>query len=113
MPDIKWNHKSFSDKVIKNALLGLEEWALAEWKPQAVRDAPKKSGIMAGSLTVERSDSDRCVYVGGGGEAKAYILKQEMDRSLHHEVGKAGFISDTVKEKAPKLASYVQKHIDK
>lgn len=91
---------------------GVEEWSIVEWHPQAFRDAPKKTTTMAGSLGHERNDSQKCVYVGGGGGSKDYILKQELDRSLVHPVGKAGFIGDTVKEKAPLLAQYVKKHIE-
>jgi hypothetical protein len=113
MVDIKWDHSKFVSETTKKAVDGLEEWGLVEWKPQAVIDSPKLSGIMAGSLGVERDDAQKCIYVGGGGEASAYILKQELDRSLHHPVGKAGFILDTVNDKAPKLSEYVEKHIKK
>ncbi len=93
------------------ALDGMEEWAMVEWRPQAYKDAPKKNGTMANSLGHERDDANKLVRVGGGGEAKAYILKQEMDRSLHHEVGKSGFIRDSCNMKAAKLPEYVKKHI--
>ena len=108
---VTWNDAAFKRKVISSGIDGLEEWGRVEWHPQAYRDAPKKTSAMAGSLGVERDDANKCIYVGGGGQAKAYILKQELDRSLHHEVGKAGFVCDTVQEKASKLSSYVKKHI--
>jgi hypothetical protein len=108
---VTWNDTSYKKKVTSGGMDGLEEWGLVEWKPKAVTDAPKLSGIMAGSLGVERSNREKCIYVGGGGESKAYILKQELDRSLRHEVGKPGFILDTVNEKAQLLSKYVEKHI--
>lgn len=108
---ITWNDTAFKKKVVKGGMDGLEEWGLTAWRPQAVQDAPKESGTMAGSLTVERDDANRCIYVGGGGQAKAYILKQELDRSIRHEVGKAGFIGDTVQQNASKISSYVKKHV--
>jgi hypothetical protein len=76
-----------------------------------VEDAPKLSGTMAGSIGVERDDKNKCCYIGGGGQAKTYILKQELDRSLRHEVGKAGFIGDTVQQNVSKLPTYVKKHV--
>ena len=108
---ISWNDSAFKKKVVSSALDGLEEWGRVEWHPQAYKDAPKKSSTMAGSLGVERSDSEKCIYVGGGGQAKDYILKQELDRSLHHEVGKAGFIKDSMQMHISKAPAYVKKHI--
>lgn len=112
MADIKWYPENFKKSVIKNALDGVEEWAMVEWRPQAYKDAPKRNGIMADSLGHERDDSKKCVYVGGGGEAKDYILKQELDRSLVHPVGKAGFIIDTVNTKKSSLPQYIKEHIE-
>lgn len=111
MANIKWNHKPFFDKVVSNALSGIEEWARTEWQPQAKQDCPVKEGTMRDSLGVERSDSEKAVYVGGGGPAKKYIFRQEMDRSLNHTVGKAGFIRDSVSMKSSKIVKYVEKHI--
>jgi hypothetical protein len=112
MAEIKWDHSGFLKKVEKKGMDGLEEWALVEWKPQAYRDAPKLSSTMAGSLGHERDDGKKCIYVGGGGQAKAYILKQELDASLRHEVGKSHFISGAVQSNASKLGTYVKKHIE-
>ena len=110
---VSWDDSNFHKNTIKKGVDGLEEWGKVEWHPKAFGDSPVKSGAMRGSLGVERDDNNKCIYVGGGGESKDYILKQELDRSLHHEVGKAGFIMDTVKEKSPLLSQYVKKHIDK
>jgi hypothetical protein len=112
MAEIKWDHSNFLKNVEKKGLDGLEEWAKVEWHPQAYRDAPKLTGTMAGSLGYERDNGKKCIYVGGGGQAKAYILKQELDRSRAHPTGKAGFISDNVQAKASKLSSYVKTHIE-
>lgn len=111
MAKVSWNDSGFRKKVVSGGLDGLEEWGRAVWQPQAYRDAPKETSTMAGGLGVERNDRNKCIYVGGGGQAKAYILKQELDRSLHHNVGKAGFISDTVQQNISKLPAYVKKHI--
>ena len=108
---ISWNDSGFKKKIVSAGMDGLEEWGRVEWHPQAYKDSPKKTSTMAGSLGIERDDANKCLYVGGGGQAKDYILKQELDRSLHHEVGKAGFIGDTVQMKASKLPAYVKKHI--
>jgi len=111
MTVIKWDHKAFVDQTVKKGLDGLEDFGLTVWRPRAVKDAPKLSGTMAGSLGVERDDKNKCIYVGGGGQSKSYILKQELDRSLHHEVGKAGFIGDTLQANISKLPTYVKKHV--
>jgi hypothetical protein len=109
----QWDDSKFKKSIITKAIDGLEEWAKVEWHPAAFKDSPVKTGVMRGSLGEERDDANKCIYVGGGGESSSYILKNELDRSIHHPVGKAGFIGDNVKELSPKLAFYVQKHIEK
>ena len=54
---------------------------------------------------------DYCV-VGGGGEASSYIAKQELDRSLRHPVGKAGFIQDSVTMHKSEMIEIVKKKIN-
>jgi len=108
---VQWDHKAFVDQKVKKGMDALEDWGKTAWHPQAYRDAPKLSTTMALSLGVERDDANKCICVGGGGDAKDYILKQELDRSLHHEVGKAGFISDSVQQNISKLPTYVKKHV--
>lgn len=108
---INWNDKLFISNIRKKGLDGVDEWCRTVWEPQAKRDCPVDGGTMRNSLGVERDDQANCCYVGGGGAASSYILKQELDRSLHHEVGKAGFISDTVANNINKLPEYVKKHI--
>lgn len=108
---IQWNDTNFRKKVVQNGMDGLEDWCRTVWQPQAKQDCPVKDGTMRNSLDVERSDSEQALYVGGGGAAKDYILKQELDRSLHHEVGKAGFIRGSVEMHASKLGQYVEKHL--
>jgi hypothetical protein len=111
MANITWNDAAFKKKVVSGGMDGLEEWGKAVWHPQAYRDAPKKTSTMAGSLGVERDDANKCIYVGGGGQAKSYILKQELDSSLRHEVGKSHFIGDAVQQNISKLPEYVKKHV--
>ena len=108
---ISWNDSGFKKKCVSAAMDGLEEWGQTAWLSQARQDCPVKDGTMRNSLGVERSDSEKCVYVGGGGAASDYILKQELDRSLHHEVGKSGFIKDSCEMHAGKLTAYVKKHV--
>ena len=108
---ISWDDSSFKKNTKKRGLDGVEEWCRAEWQPQAKQDCPVKGGTMRNSLGVERDDANSCCYVGGGGGAASYIKKQELDRSLSHPTGKAGFIGDTVQMKASKLPAYVKKHI--
>ena len=108
---VQWDHKAFVDQKVKKGMDALEDWGKTAWHPQAYRDCPKDTTAMAGSLGVERDDANKCVYVGGGGQAKDYILKQELDRSLRHNVGKAGFIGDSAQQNISKLPEYVKKHV--
>lgn len=111
MANIKWHDEAFRKDTVKGGMDGIEEFAITVWHPQAYRDAPKLTSTMAGSLGHERDDGAKCVYVGGGGQAAAYILKQELDQSLVHPTGKAGFINDSLQSNISKLPSYVKKHI--
>jgi hypothetical protein len=108
---VSWNDASFKKNAHKAGMDGIEEWCRVEWQTKAKQDCPVHTGTMRGSLGVERDDANSCCYVGGGGAARDYILKQEIDRSLHHDIGKAGFIGDTVQDKASKLSGYVKKHL--
>ncbi len=111
---VTWNDGPFKKKVVKAGMDGLEEFALVAWLPQAKINcpvAPVNGGTMRNSLGYERDDGHKCVYVGGGGAAKDYIFVQEMDESLHHTTGHAGFIRGAVTDNAPKLNGYVKKHI--
>lgn len=104
---IFWN-ALWGKKVLDQAMNGLERWARVEALTQAKMDCPVDTGTMRNSLDVERSDAERCVYLGGGGAAKKYILRQELDRSLHHRVGKAGFIRDSVMMHLRSLPEYLR-----
>ena len=110
MVNISWNGSSFSAEVVEKAMDGIEEWCQGTWLPQATQDCPVDSGVMRGSLGVERH-KDYCV-VGGGGEASSYIAKQELDRSLRHPVGKAGFIQDSVTMHKSEMIEIVKKKIN-
>lgn len=109
MPVTFWKDTVLQATTKKNALDGIEEWCQTAWLPQAKTDCPVDSGTMRNSLMVERA-SDGC-YVGGGGAASDYIMRQELDRSLQHAVGKAGFISDSVNDQKGKLLTIVKKHV--
>jgi hypothetical protein len=107
---VTWN-RGWGSKIVSRAMDGLEECVRVEMLAQAQRDCPVDRGTMRASLGVERDDANKCVYLGGGGAAKAYIFRQEIDRSLNHTVGKAGFIRDSVEMHASKLPKYIKRRI--
>ncbi len=111
MATFQWDHSGFVKSTRTKALDGIEECAKTEMATQAKEDCPVDSGTLRGSIGTERDDKEKCIYLGCGGPAKDYALRQETDRSLNHPVGKAGFIRDSVEMHASKLGSYVQKHI--
>jgi hypothetical protein len=111
MVNVNWNPKNFLKNVKTRALDGIEECARGPMASQAKEDCPVDFGTLRGSIGVERDDANACVYLGCGGPAKDYALRQEVDRTLNHPVGKAGFIRDSVETHSPKLRLYVEKHI--
>jgi hypothetical protein len=111
---VTWTDGPFKKEVIKRGMDGLEEFALTVWLPQAKINcpvAPENGGTMRNSLGYERDDNQKVIFAGGGGAAKDYIFKQEMDRSLHHTTGKPGFINDSLQQNISKLPEYVKKHV--
>ena len=109
---VVWHGAAFEKKIKKAALDGVEEWGRTTWLPQANKDcpvAPKFGGTMRGSLGVERARNH--IKIGGGGPAKDYIFIQEMDRSLNHTVGKAGFIRDSAKMHEHKIPTFIKKRV--
>jgi hypothetical protein len=108
---ITWNDSDFKKSTVTKALDGIEECAKGVMATQAREDCPVDSGTLRGTIGTERDDANKCIYLGCGGPAKAYALRQEVDRSLNHPSGKAGFIRDSVEMHSSKLGSYVQKHI--
>jgi hypothetical protein len=108
---VHWDDKKWLGDTHEKALDGVEECARGPMLTQSKEDCPVYKGIMRGTLTVERDDANKCVYLGGGGPAEPYIYEQEVRRDLQHKVGKAGFIRDSVDMHAPKLKGYIQNHI--
>lgn len=111
MSSIQWDHSAFLKSTVSKALDGVEECARGPMATQAKEDCPVDSGTLRGTIGTERDDKAKCVYLGCGGPAKKYALRQEVDRSLNHPSGKAGFIRDSVQMHSGKLSAYVQKHI--
>ena len=111
MANIQWDHSKFQKNVRKRALDGIEACAKGPMATQAKEDCPVLSGTLRSTIGTERDEANSCIYIGCGGPAKAYALRQEVDRSLNHPVGKAGFIHDSVEMHASKLTSFIQKHI--
>lgn len=112
MTKVSWWWKSdWGRKKTAAAMDGLEEWARTLVLTQSKADCPVDTGTMRNSLMVERSDSEKAVYVGGGGAARKYILRQELDRSLKHTVGKAGFLRDSVMIHLNSLPEFIRRRL--
>jgi hypothetical protein len=111
MADIKWDHSKFLKSAPTKAMDGLEELARGPILSEAKEKCPVDHGTMRSSLGVERDDKNSCCYIGGGGAAKDYILRQHQDMSLNHPVGEAKFITNAVQAHSGKLKQYVEKHL--
>jgi hypothetical protein len=111
MAEIHWDHSKFLKSTKTRALDGIEEIARGPMATQARQDCPVDQGTLRGSIGVERDEAKGVVYLGCGGAAKAYAYRQEVDRSLNHPSGKAGFIRDSVQQHAGKLRGAIEKHI--
>jgi hypothetical protein len=112
MANVKWDDSNYKKSTVTKALDGVEECVKGLMLTQAREDCPVKTGTLRDEgLGTERDDANKCIYLGAGGPAKDYAKRQELDRSLNHRVGKAGFIRDSVEMHASKLNEYVEKHI--
>jgi len=111
MAKIQWDHSSFLKSTVSKALDGLEEIARGPILTRCKEECPVDQGTMRGSLGVERSDSEKAVYIGGGGASAAYILRQHQDMTLNHPVGKAKFITDPIQSLSSQIPKYIEKHI--
>lgn len=111
MASVKWDHSGYVKSAKTRAMDGVEECARGPMATQSKEDCPVDHGTLRGSIGVERDDANSCCYLGCGGPAKAYAYRQEVDRSLNHIVGKAGFIRDSVGMHSSKLKSFVEKHL--
>jgi hypothetical protein len=111
MADIKWDHSSFVKSAKKKGLDGVEECARGLMLTTAKERCPVDNGTMRNSLGVERDDANLCVYLGGGGAAKAYIFRQHQDMSLNHTSGQAKFITSAIETHSKELKGFVEKHL--
>jgi len=109
---LRWHPEKFIKKTEEAALDGIEEWARTIWLSQAKEDCPvalRFGGTMRNSLGVVREGN--YIKIGGGGPARDYIYRQEMDRNLNHRDGqKAGFIRDSATMHKGKIIKFVEKH---
>ena len=111
MATVSWHPESWLKDTVTKAMDGLEEGVRGPMATQAKEDCPVDSGTLRNSIGVERDDANKCVYLGCGGPARDYAFRQHQDMSLNHPVGRAKFISGAVEQHAPKLKSYVEKHL--
>jgi len=112
MATVDWHPESWQKSIKTKALDGVEECVRGLMKTQAQEDCPVDQGTLKGSIGVERDDANKCIYLGCGGPARDYAFRQHQDMSLNHPgAGKAKFISGAVEQHAPKLKSYVEKHL--
>ena len=113
---VDWNDDNFKKSCRAKALDGIEEVVRGDMLTQAKEDcpvAPINGGTMRNSLGTERDDKKGIVYMGGGGAAKAYIKRQERDRTLNHTSGKAGFLVDSMQMHIGKVKPAVEKHLNR
>jgi len=122
MGRIDWHPEVCIEKAEAAAMDAGEQYASVVWLPMARENCPvgqypagsgRTGGTMRAGLTFERDDANKMIHMGGGGAAKDYILRQELDRSLNHTVGRAGFIRDTFAETISELGPMVQERIDR
>ncbi len=116
MPITKDNWNQYKKSTADKALDGIEECARALMLTEAKERcpvAPVNGGTMRNSLTVERDNSKKVVYLGGGGAAKAYIFRQHQDTSLNHTTGQSKFITTAIEIHSPKLKQFVEKHVNR
>jgi hypothetical protein len=111
MAAVNWHPQNWQKSIRTKALDGVEECVRGLMATQAKEDCPVDQGTLKGSIGTERDDANSCVYLGCGGAAEAYAFRQHQDMSINHRVGKAKFISGAVEMHAPKLKSYIEKHI--
>jgi hypothetical protein len=110
------------DKCLKS----LDEFAGTEWGavckayetvvlgvivPECMDECPVDTGALRASIPLcsdVKATPTVCVgFIGAGGIAGDYALRQHEDLTLHHEVGKSKFIEDPVMRNAPKVAGMV------
>jgi hypothetical protein len=97
-------------KKISDALLdGAEEWLTVNVKTNSVGRTPWREGILAGSHTVQRSDRE--VVLGVGGPAAPYAKRQHEDASLHHEIGEDHYLEKAANEEIGALPGILQKRV--
>jgi hypothetical protein len=103
-----WKGSEFKRTLEKAAIDGLEECVRVKMATQAKLDCPVDTGTLRGSIGVTRLD-EKSVMLFAGGAASKYAFRQEVDRSLHHTVGKAGFIRDSVYMYSSEIPTFIKK----
>lgn len=106
---VSWD-SGWGKKKEAAAMNALTEWAHV-CATECRHQCPVDKGTLRASIGVERNDSEKCVYIGCGGAAKAYALRQHQDASLGHTVGKSHFISDPVYMLSEKIPEYIKKSL--
>lgn len=106
--DFVWNAEEIAKDMHEKALDGLEELARVEMLTEMKLETPVLHGTLRDNETIERRENS--ILIGTGKVTDDYAEKQHNDRSLHHKVGKAGFIEDPFNRLAVKAPEYIQKH---
>jgi hypothetical protein len=112
MVEIVWKGDAIVKDIRAKSMDGIREWCEGVWLPAAVAGCPVDTGVMRESLGVDPRPSEVACYVGGGGASEPYIMKQELDVSLHHTVGHARFITRAVNENVKELPEIIKKHTE-
>lgn len=109
MAKVNWKGDMVA-KMVNDALLdGAEEWLTANVKTNSVGRTPWREGILAGSHTVQRGESE--VVLGVGGPAAPYARRIHEDESLRHPIGEAHFLEKAAADEISALPGILQKRV--
>ena len=106
--EFEWNTISFESEMHEKAMDGLEELATVVMLTEMKNTTPVDHGTLRDNETVERRADT--VVIGTGKVTDSYAEVVHNDRSIHHKVGKAGFVEDPFNAHKGEANEYIAKH---